>query len=345
LFRCLAVLAICLTVWSPWMLYQYRSTGYPLLSSKHIPVLQKLIPDANIQWPFKQDDLSKFSKMYSEQDEQEVVDQEILTPIMRQWLDDWKNAQLGTIKSSILGTIEGFYWLYFPFAIYGAWIQIRRRQWVLMDSLLLLLFSWNMVMHWVFGNHILERFLIPGISFYFPFVVMGFAELGEVLEVCPENRKRWRVFVSLFIVMALLLISKGMQRVRKAFNRQDRMDMEIAAWIVENRDELNTNPVNFLAERNVRSEYSNERQPVILSARAAVAMRSASDSLVLDYVAGITSADQLAEFCRKTGVDLVIVDKKFKSELGISELENNIQFRLISRLWEELGLYIYTFNP
>lgn len=323
--RCAAVLAVCLMVWSPWLIYQYRTTGYPLLSSKHIPVLVKLFPKAGLQSPFEEGVPLAFTQ------EQPVA--------MR--ISSWKDPQLGSLPFKVIATVDGLYWFYFPFAVYGGWVLIRRRQWIFMDTLLLVMFLWHVAMHWIFAPSILARLVIPGIPFYFPFAVAGFADLGRRLALYPENRVRCRLAVAVLTALAIAFIVKGMQRVRKAFDRQDRVDIEIASWIAENRERLDTNPVLAFESSKKGKVYSTGRQPVVLSARPAVPMRSASDAAAVPEA---LSQEDFIEACRAAGVDLILADKKFNKQFPAVDLNADERFEQVEDRWEKDGVRVYLFR-
>ncbi len=339
--RCLFVLGFCLVVWFPWISYQYSVTGYPVLSSKHIAIVGKLLPWVDVESSTFMQELRKGGKEVQQYYTLEAPAEQ-LGESKKNIVERFKDAQPGSAPFKLVETLNGVYPRYLIFALIGVVSLLRRKEWCQMDSLLTLILTFHIAVYWLLSPNILQRLIIPGIPFYFPWMVVGGLAIARTFKIDWNKKVHQRILITLVVVIGVVQVSSGMSSVRKSLRGKDRLEVEISQWIEENRADLDTHQAPPLESGIHPRAYQTGRQPVVLSFMA-VACRSKSDAMLQDRVPDITH-EQFVDLCIEKRLDVIVADRKFIKGFSMFNSQDP-RFQIAERRWEDEGVLIYTFNP
>ncbi len=344
------VLSICLLIWSPWMVYEYRITGYPVLGSKQIPVLQKVLPFLNIEGsPY-----TKAGNTHNREIKYKKKDTTYLNLINNADLE--KNKALNTllkkknkkpkshsVHSKIVETVKGIYPPYIFLVILGVWSLFKSKGWTRIDSLFAAVFIYNILLQWVLVPNVIKRLVAPTIPFYFPWFIIGF---DVAKRYCKEkltlkNIKNARVVgYCILCLVVVIMLWDGMSSTRKSLRGKDKTNKQIALWIREHREQLDFNKTEPLKSTIYPVGYHNGRQPVIVSLIPQIVTWAEADLVQIFELRG----QKILNSFREHNVDLLIVENKFK-KIFPNFHPTPPHFKLISNKWEDRGILIYSFSP
>jgi hypothetical protein len=342
-------LSVCLVIWSPWMIYEYRITGYPVLGSKQIPVLQKLFPFLDKE----QAPPKKKGEAYNEQNKDPKrlrLSPELITQGTQKDKNKNRYSLLKkifekpkpfSVHSKFVETIKGIYLPYFILAILGVWILFASKRWTPIDSLFAAVFLLNIPLQWFVVPDVLKRLIAPTIPFYLPWVIFGFEVVKHYFEekTTLSNYKKGRlVGYSVLGVVVAIMLWDGMSSTRKSLRGKDETVKQIGLWIKNNREQFNFNKTESLKSSKHAFRYFNGRQPVIATNIPQIVTWANADLLLIypgwDWKRILSSI-------RKSNADLLIVDNTFKKTFPDINL-NSHQFKLISDKWEDQGILVYS---
>lgn len=332
--RCLFVLVICLAVWSPWIAYQHSVTGYAVLSSKHIAIVGKLMPWLDVE-----------NSAYMQEVERRFELMRVETPSTAEkpgLLDGFKDPQPCTIPFKLIETVEGTYPRYLIFAVIGIISLLRNRTWCRMDALLAVLFVFHVFIYWVLSPNILKRLIIPGIPFYFPWMVIGAVAIAGTLKIDWSKKVQRGILIALAAVLGTSQLSSGMSSMRKSLRGKDDLEMEIAAWVRQNRDALDTNSAPPLKSGLFARDYHTGHQPVVLGFQT-IPFRARCDAMLQDALPG-ASHEQFVALCEEKGLDAIITTDEFHLYFPGVDFSDS-RFRPLEHPWQEHGIQVLTFNP
>jgi cytochrome b len=355
------VLSICLLIWSPWMAYEYRISGYPVLGTKHIAVLKRVIPFLNIkEIPSVSEYLVKFKRAGNSYNKELKSSKEGTTSLSstkdtnldknkylsKPFKKIFEKPERYSVHSKIVGTIKGIYMPYFFVVILGIYSLLISKNWTRIDFLFAAVFIFNILLQWFIVINVLKRLVAPTIPFYFPWFIFGFDLVKSYFaeKVAFENIKKARnVGYSILSLVVLIMIWDGMSHTRKSLRGKYDTVKQIALWIKENREQLDFNEAEPLKLTKDIIGYHNGRQPVIATFKPQIATWAEADLLLIRSKPPKTHLEIVNHFI-KHNLDLLILDSKFRKAFpGFNP--NTPHFKLISNEWEDKGFLIYSFSP
>lgn len=345
------VLSICLLLWSPWMAYQYRISGYPVLGSKQIPILQKILSFINTKESpciiagtshnkkikYKKEDAAVLS--FTEDPDLEKNKSQYT--VFKKMFEKPKPF---SVHSKLIETVKGIYPPYIFIVIIGVWSLFKSKNWTRVDSLFATVFIFNILLQWVLVPNVLKRLIAPTIPFYFPWFIIGFDVVKCYFAEKPrlKNIKNARIVsYCILCLVVVVMLWDGMSSTRKSLRGKDETVKQIALWIRENREQLDFNKNEPLESSIHEFAYHNGRQPVIVTLIPQVVTWAEADLLLI-----IPGPDlkQIVNIFRERNVDLLILDNEFK-KIFPKFNPNTPYFKLINKEWKDRGILIYSFSP
>lgn len=345
------VLSICLLIWSPWMIYQYRITGYPVLGSKQIPLLQEVlsfISSKNHLQP-KGDNVQNIEKKYKKRNtpilnftKSEQIEKN--KPQLAVIKEIFKEPKPYSVHSKLVETFKGLYPPYIILVFIGILSLIKSKGWTRIDSIFAVIIIYNVLLQWVLVPNVLKRLVAPTIPFYFPWFIIGFDSAKCYLAEKPafKNIKNIRIVGNCILCLAVVvMIWDGMSSTRKSLRGKDETDKQIGLWIRENREQLDFNKYAPLKSSMHEFVYHNGRQPVVATLTPQIVTWAEADLLLITQIVDFM---QIVNSFKERNVDLLIIDNQFKNTFP------NFKpivpyFKLISQKWKDKGILIYSFSP
>ena len=343
-------LSICLLIWSPWMIYQYRITGYPVLGSKQVPVLQKFIPflnekmhpqikvenARNIETKYKNRNTTSFDFTTGGNIEENKSQFAV-------WKEIFKEPKPYSVHSKLVETYKGLYPPYILLVIIGILILLKSKKWTRIDSLFAAVFIYNLLLQWVIVPNVIKRLVAPTIPFYLPWFIIGFDTVKNYFAKRPalKNIKIARIVShSILCLVVVVMLWDGMSSTRKSLRGKDDTVKQIGLWIKENREQLDINKYEPLESSMHEFVYHNGRQPVVATVIPQIVSWAEAD--LLRFIKG-SNFKQILNFFKERNVDLLIFDNNFKNEFPNFN-PNTPHFKLINRKWKDSGILIYSFS-
>jgi hypothetical protein len=333
------------------MIYEYGITGYPVLGSRQIPVLQKFFPFLDAAEGPQISKGGAYNKI--KKDEKRVTPNPTLTKSTQK---DKNKSRYELIKkifekpkplsvhSKLVETVKGIYPPYFFLAILGAWSLFASKRWTRFDSLFAAVFIFNILLQWVLVPDVLKRLIAPTIPFYLPWVIIGFEAIKHYFEEIPTliniNNRRLVGYSVLGVVVAIMLWD-GMSSTRKSLRGKDETVKQIALWIRENREQLNFNKTESFKSNTHKFRYYNGRQPFIATNTPQIVTWAEAELLQIFPEPHWKQIEVMNSF-RENNIDLLILDNNLKKIIPYFNPDNP-HFKLISNRWEDRGILIYSF--
>jgi len=322
--RCLLMAVIAGTLCAPWLVYQYKITGFAVVGSRQRTVLFKQIPFLRGVHPEIRSNVPAFgvrceAGFGEEQREASVRDRN----------DTWA-ARLGEIA-------KGVYPPYFIALIPALLLLFRHRRWKQEYGWLLIVPLYQVVVDGVLRPQILARVIIPVIPFYFPVLIAG----GSVfIEKKGSLRGRGRsVAAGVAVLFCAATVLIGLSDVRKTLRGKNVEEKRIGLWIRDHADQLDVVKTDS-AESGAR--HRGYRTGARLTAASMVPQPAFWAGADLVFLSGRRSASGLHLFFEEAGVDFVIVDAKFKNRFP-DFINHPGPYRKVELPWEdnEFVLFVY----
>ncbi len=345
------VLSICLLIWSPWMNYQYRITGYPVLGSRQVPILQKVLPflNKNKRPQIKVDNAHNKEMKYKKRDTtglnftkgKDLEKDKSRYAVFKKIFEDPKPY---SVHSKLVETVKGIYPPYIFLVILGVLSLFKSKGWTRIDSLFAAVFIYNILLQWVLVPNVIKRLVAQAIPFYFPWFIIGFDVVKCYFAEKPtiKNIKNARIVsYCILCLVVVVMLWDGMSSTRKSLRGKDETVKQIALWIRENREQLDFNKNEPLESSIHEFVYHNGRQPVIVTLTPQIVTWAEADLLLI-----ISGSDlkQIVNSFGERNVDLLILDNKFK-KIFPNFNPNTPHFKLINKKWKDRGILIYSFSP
>jgi hypothetical protein len=353
--RNVVAVSICLLIWSPWLIYEYRHTGYPVLGSKQPFVLAKFFRFLNIkETPFVSKLYSRFKQAENSYNKEMVSPKKGTTGLTsaenvelekkKNLYDLFKEPEPFSVHSKIVETVKGIYPPYFLLVILGVWHLLISKGWTRIDSLFAAVFIFNILLQWIVVPDVLKRLIAPTIPFYLPWFIFGFTAIKGYIadKVKVKNTKNSKIISYGFLSLVIaIMLWDGMSSTRKSLRGKDETVRQIGLWIQQNRQQLNINKTEPLKSTLQEYGYHNGRQPVIATYTPQIAYWADADLL---QIMPNTDVKQILNLFRERNIDMLILDKKFRKTFPDFNPDTP-HFKLITNRWEDDGFLVYFFYP
>jgi len=321
----LAVLLVCLAVCSPWIVYQYRVTGFPSLDSRQVWAVRGVLAKVGLAEPTPPLSPAPAGAVWRSPEHAE----DALSPM--------RNIREG---------VKGLFPVYLALVAIGLLGRLRRdrRSWTWLDWLCVTVIAYNFLVFAATG-FVTKRYTSPTIPFLLAWAVLGGRDLLAFL-LGPTPRPQWRRgVVGLLVLMGLVIcVGDGMSKVRRSIRpKKPDVSKPLGQWVRENAGKLDVNPLPSPAPATWGAGYYAGRQPVVAACRPQYAFRAGTDwgAISNDYLYPYSAVVALCEASR---ADLLVADRYFLEACPDFEKANR-DFELISDQWAAVNVRVYTFRP
>ncbi len=290
---------ICLAVWSPWITYEYKSTGYAVLDSRQIMIVEKL---------------NTMTGLGSGHEEREKIAVEIETA---------KNTYAQSFGERFAETLDGFYIPYIPLVILGFSARFRRKQWTHYEIWVLSAVLFHVVMMWgasqFGGGPVLKRYIFPAALFLMPHSAFGWTLLRDgFADKVRSSGAKSAVQVVLAIII-VVSVGDGLKQVVDSFRGKYQVEKEMGLWISEHTEGLDRNVTpesvamgnsEKAAIGTIKGQWRG-RSLVVAAAFPQTACWAGAQHIKVERRQK-KSMQELIDFCQGFGVDVLKVDKAIR---------------------------------
>lgn len=284
-------LLACLMI-APWVAYQYRSSGWLVTDPRQIGYLVKIMGAEKKQIsPSEQIPKTFFTQ------------REAYGAVA---FDDPKYHTFAYRWGQFL---DAFYTPFFIISLIFIGLKIRRRQWSLIDSLLLVSLLFNILIFWMAGI-VIRRYLGYAALFQIPWVAQGlYTFYNEMIA-----NKLWLKRVSFLVILVIVSrgISEGMKSVKWA--RKSRH------LVLANGHRTCAESLQSLPEIGARSNlpsgvrrrvYLNGRPKRVLSTNSVVCQLAGTEFISLHALCLDLQA-RAVEICYNFDIEYLVIDDAFR---------------------------------
>lgn len=339
---CGILLSVCLMVWSPWLVYQYKVTGYPSISSKLTIIAERLFKLPKSTVSAADEAHSQYIRKLREQAPGEHSGGGASES--ESFFSQFSDPKMGTLPFKFIQTWEGLVPYFFFPALLGIWLLLRRHQWQPFDTAMAIALGGHLLLLWLLAPNFIKRIIVPYIPFYFSWTWHGLRGIYKVFtQKLPRglvHARRWGYAVLTLVIV--VSIWDGMSSVRKTLRGKVAIEHEIAQWIRERGDALDINKTGPLDSILTPWGYQNGGKLVIASTSPQIPSLVDADWVRLNIYPGPQmSLRQLIEVLRSWNVDILLVDEDFHERFPLfSEWETG-DVRHFVFLREISGVRIY----
>ena len=315
------VLALtCLVVWSPWLAYVYRSTGYLVLDSRQAKLAQILTSQIGIG-PDQDPEASSYGS---------------------------EKANLpGTIYAQGVGeklfeTLDGFYLPYLPLTCLAFVRRFRNGQWGYLENWTLGAVVLQVMLIWIASAAdvpVLKRYIFPAALFVMPYSTLGWVTLKDWCVDKARSEKLRSVFAVAVVIVAIVSVGDGMKQVTDSLRGKYDLDRNIGLWLKANALGLDRNRTPDGAPLGRLAGHWSGRSFLIAAAYPQSACWAQAQHIKVDRRQKKTMQALMA-YCRDLGVDVLQVDKKVRDSTDVFDA-NHPSLKRIDSPWSERGVDLY----
>lgn len=340
---CVVLLMLCFIVWTPWIVYQYKVTGYPSISSKLSVVFENAFHlEKSAVTRANEEHINKVALL-------RAVNPVTPDPVSSKqpgFLQRFREAKIGSVPFKIIETYKGLIPYLFVPALAGAWLLFKRRKWSFTDTAFAIAFPGHLLLLWLFAPSILKRLIVPYVPFYFVWCVIAYEALFAytAARISDSGMVKLRIRLPrLACLLILIAVWDGMSSVRKTLRGKEKTVVEIAHWIRQKAETLDVNKEGVLDSSMAPWGYHNGSDVVIASTSPQIAGLAQTDWCMLGAYPGESmSHAQIFELLQEYNVDILVVDEDYERIFHRFEVES-AGFTLLSDTWKEHGILIFGF--
>lgn len=276
-------------IWSPWLVYEYKATGYPVLDSRQMVIVQTLESLLGSQ--------STAPEGPSEPDSNSE-------PAMEIYAQD-----MGT---KLAETLDGFYIPYLPLVIIGILSLLKQKTHRLMIIWLCSAAVFNVIVIWAAatqGPPVLKRYIFPSALFVMPLAVVGWCCFRNWLIEKQSSGIQFIVTAVFYVVVAVSIVD-GLKQVTDSFRGKYAEEKNNGLWLLKHQDEVDLNQSNQSQLVSFGGQWTG-RSLVVAAAFPQTACWAKAQHLKIDRRVDKTM-EELIDFCESHGADVLVADKHVK---------------------------------
>jgi len=318
--RCLLMSVIAGTLCAPWLIYQFKTTGFAVVGSRQRTVLLKQIPFLS---PVRMKDCSNAPAP-------RIRHEARFGKVSRE-------ASRQTLATRLTEIARGVYPPYFLTLILALFLLVRHRCWKPEYGWLLSVPLYQIAVDGIFRPLILARFIIPVIPFYFPLLISGGSVFIQKKGPLRGSLRSVTAGAALLFGSATLLF--GLSDVRKTLRGNNIEEKRLGLWIRDHAYQLDVLKTDSAESGARHRDYRTGAGLMVASMVPQPAFWAGAD-LLFPPARSFTSDIHL--FFEKLGVDLVVVDAKFKNRFP-DFVNHPGLYRKVEVPWEEekFTLFVY----
>ncbi|MCF7975666.1 MAG: glycosyltransferase family 39 protein [Phycisphaerae bacterium] len=315
---------ICLSVWSPWIAYEYKSTGYAILDSRQIMLVEKI---------------NSLTSPASNSETQKEISSEV---------EAGKVVYAQSFGEKFVETLDGFYMPYILLTCMGF---VRRYQtkklsyyelWILGAVVLHVTMMWAASS--LGGGPVLKRYMFPAALFLMPHSALGWTVLQAALTKKIRLSAVRSVMSIILIVVVSVSVGDGLKQVIDSFRGKYRVEKEMGLWIREYAEDLDRNITPETATMGMFKGQWRGRSLIIAAAFPQTACWAGAQHIKVERRKQ-QSMQELMEFCQSFGVDVLKVDKAIRKST-VDFNPNHPMLQIVECPWKgtETELYLCRFE-
>lgn len=284
---------IALLVISPWLMYMYNVTGYPVPEIRYVPLIKKFLQTAST----KESCLPPLALLLTESEKGDSGGKTTVSSPMQQTnsvpavspAPASGSAELHSMASALpeinksdpydgiyeeffSGLIGGFFPPLGILALLGIVLRFRKREWTPIETILLislLLHAVLLVLQICISDHhfyMSRRYLITVVALEFGWSAYGAVWIYQLLASRLEFLKQRRIIVLLFLIPCIGLYLHAFQRVIRSWTSRSKSAERIVLLTISEyiRNDYR-GPKTFLREKRSDLEFQTNRLPAVLS--------------------------------------------------------------------------------
>ena len=309
--RVLTGLIFFFLIMSPWIVYQYRMTGYPVTDSRQIPLLKNI--------------LAKFGNNSLCNRKGSIPDE---PKELQQLLNDsglpkgpWeahaiaKAVKRPTTAGSFLSklfsnTVKGFYFPYLVIAIIAALLRVKSRKWTLWETfLLIIIFIHTAVFILIlWGFPPVKRYISHALPFILGWTAYGAFNTFHFLKLKCKKSSSFVPYVLVFILI-YSCIWEGTKRIRSRPSHKQKKIEAItltARWIRKNKGQ--TVPGQNPRLNSTTMAYYNGESPIILTCEPRISFFVGGETVVPNNYKATFTIEEIVQLCKIKSVHFVAVE-------------------------------------
>jgi len=316
------LIGTCLVIWTPWLVYEYRTTGYAVLDSRQMVIVDALRSVVGIG-----------SAEQPGHPTEALPDEPANEPAREMY------AQ--TLGEKLGETLDGLYIPYLPL-VFIALISCKKQGRLgYLDTWLLCAAMYNILVIWAAstqGPPVLKRYIFPSALFLMPYAVLGWIALKAWLAETQSSTVQFWV-TGVLCAVIVVSVADGLKQVTDSFRGKYVVDKTIGLWLKDHAHELDLHVTPANIPQGKAPGLHTGRSLVLSAAFPQIACWAEAQHVEIDRRTE-KSMQTLISFCRSFEVDVLIVDKHVKkSTLGFDP--NYPGLRPLNSSWADQGLTVY----
>lgn len=299
----LFVLVLTAVLFTPWLMYQYTHTGYPVVDSRQIKFL-----------PFK--DIIKNRQELLLKPEPVALTTLRSEPDVESGETQKKNLWDGFFEE----LIKGVYPLYFLLYVPVIFCRIRKKKWTLAESLLLALgfIHTAILVISLWGNCFQKRYVIAVLPLFLGWAAIGYFRLWDKASAAVKNhhlRLLPRMIVGA-VILGMLWSGTSRTRPSSKVHKRNRWALNQACvqWITHHASTYV--PVHFRPLKSNQQTYHSGQLPTIVGSIELPVFMSRGEVVCPSHFRHRYTPAQLVRLCKLTKAQFVVIDKEMVG-LGI----------------------------
>jgi len=328
--KSLTGILIFLLLLSPWLIYMWHKTGYPLTDSRQAAVAESVlgrlgyVPHDRDRMP--EDALHEFLEVYLEPNpgvsEKKTVDYTF-----------WTNI--------VVEIVKGLVPVYLIFALPVIISRIRSRRWCLQETVLLMLIVGHtaLLVCLLGGNWVQKRYVIHAMPFLLGWTVYGMRHVLSNVRRFPIHRRSIAIR-TVVCVFTLIMVWDATLPARPSLRQSKQAEkasiLDTAKWLRQEGAAMV--PANQRCLSSTSISYHNGRQPVVVTSNnKAVALLGDCDLAgVAKYGYRTFDLRMLRALCDHKKVNFLVIDRNLASVFPDLADPNDLPegFHVVYRRWE-----------
>jgi 4-amino-4-deoxy-L-arabinose transferase-like glycosyltransferase len=319
------LIGVCLTIWGPWLIYEYKATGYAVLDSRQIPIVNVLGAVVGMQSSDRPEAVSE-----APSDEMEDVSS--------------AGIYTQTLGTKLGETLDGLYVPYLPLVVMGL-IRQKKQRWGALELWLLGAAVFNIMVIWAAatqGPPVLKRYIFPSALLIMPYAVKGWVEVREWCIHKTGHQVQFMV-TAVAVVVAVVSVGDGMKQVTDTLRGKYRVEKEAGLWIKAHMHALDQNVTPLDISLEGQTHWTG-RSLLVAAAFPQIACWAGAQTVKIDRRKEKTMSE-LMTFLAAYETDLLIADKHIrKSTLSFDPNHPSLKRIEWSDTDQDVELYQYLAN-
>lgn len=320
------LIGTCLVIWSPWLAYEYETTGYALLDSRQVVIVDTFRSLVGVR-------IAGEPEPVSEELQEESSN---ISP---------KNIYAQTLGEKLGETLDGLYIPYLPL-VFIALVSLRKQgRCGYLEIWLILAVFFNILVIWAAstqGPPVLKRYIFPSALFLMPYAALGWIQARAWLaEKQSSSGQLWGTVILCIVVV--VSVADGLKQVTDSLRGKYATQKHMGLWLKDRAHELDSHEASHEAPLENPGGQWTGRAFVLAAAFPQTACWAKAQHVMVDRHVK-KSMQELIDSCKSFAVDVLIVDKHVKRSTHAFD-PNHPSLRRIDTPWSGEAVELYQILP